>query len=237
MDTASAPIENQAEGVSQPSPETNVAPLNPINDEVAAGLKGFDIKGADLSSLGLDPLAGKYKTVADLEKSYSHLQQKFGSFAGAPEEYQAPEGVEVGEWLQEWGKEAGLNQEGFETLVSKYNEVQAEQQEQFLKEEIAKLGNNASTRIDNLRDWGVGNGIDAATMDSLFQSAAHVEALEALMNSSGVVAPADAPASQPAITNDYLSEITYAKDQYGRLKTESDPEYAKFVQEAWAKKR
>ena len=245
MDTASAPIDNQpgvdntqqAPNVNQPAPSADVTPLNPVTGDVANSLKGYDIKGADLSELGIDPLSGKYKTVKDLESAYTHLQKKFGSFAGAPDEYTLSEGLEAGDWLQEWGRENGLNQEGFEGLVTKYQEVQAEQTSAKMAEEYAKLGNNADARIDNLRDWGNANNIPVEVMDGMFQSAEHVQALEALMKGSGVQAPANVDAGQPPVTSDYLNEITYAKDDYGRLKTESNPEYAQWVQQQWAKKR
>ena len=238
MDTAqeNAPIESQeAQNVSQPSSENDIAPPQPLSDDIASSLKGYDIKGADLSSMGLDPLAGKYKNVGELEKAYTNLQSRFGSFTGAPEEYEIPDGAEVGDWFKEWGRENNLSQDGFSTLIEKFNERQAERAETYYKEEMAKLGSNVEERLNSLKDWGAANNIPPETMESLFQSADAVQALEALRSGASVQAPANTDANQPALTKEYLNEITNAVDANGRKKVESNPEYAKWVQEQWMK--
>jgi hypothetical protein len=244
MDTAQAPIEaaveqnvdmSAAQGSNQPGFSGDVTPKQAMPEDIAKSLSGYDIKAADLTALGVESLSGKYKTVGDLEKAYTHLQQRFGSFSGAPDEYEIPEGIEAGDWVKDWAKDSNLSQEGLSSLLEKYNEQTTAQQNQYYEAELQKLGPNADARLDNLRDWGKANNINEDVMADMFASAAHVEALESLMKGTSVQAPVDTQMQQPALTKDYLNEITNAKDDYGRKKVESNPEYAKWVQDQWAR--
>ena len=61
----------------------------------------------------------KFKTIGDQAKAYTDLEKMFGSFTGAPEEYQAVENGNkfVASAIENLGKDLNLNQEGYNKLV------------------------------------------------------------------------------------------------------------------------
>lgn len=212
------------------SAEVNITGSQELNESLAHHLQGYDIKNADVSNLGLEALNGKYKTVAELEKAYSNLHGRFGSFTGAPEAYDFGESEAPGEWVTNWAKEANLSQDGLNSLLSVYNEQQAAAQEAYFNEQREKLGADGEKIMSNLQAWGEANGVNAETMQSMFGSAEQVMALQSLMKASGGSVPASNDvAAQPAMTKDHLTELQLATDQYGNRKMEVDPEYAAMV--------
>ena len=138
-------------------------------------------------------LQDKYKSLTDQAAAYPELASKFGGFTGAPDDYELsfPDGVE-GEWVDEdpmmdnfksWAKENNLNQDGFTNLLHMYVQNEFDNQGQDRESELAAIGDNAQSRLQNINDFAKANlseedyqGILAATT-----TAQGVKAIEALI--------------------------------------------------------
>jgi len=196
---------------------------------------------------------GKYKSISDFEKSHDELQKSYsqktaeykehmGAFNGAPEVYEANEGIEIDAdnplfaKLQEVGKDLKLDNDGFNALVSMYNETMAEQEalhEETIKAEMAKLGDNANERIQNLTDWSNANLPEnmRGIFDSVAMSAEAVEFLEHMVSMSkpqGMAQPHQVQSS-PSYSKEDIRQMQLATDEHGNRKMSSDPAYYKKV--------
>lgn len=182
--------------------------------------------------------ANKYKSISELEKGYNNLQSKLGNFTGAPEQYEANEGVEISEdnplfgKLQEIGKDIGLNNDGFNALVQMYNDSMEEQQAMYdeqAKEEMAKLGDNANERIQNIADWTKANLSEAeqAVVDRISTDAETVQFIESMIARSKPqgVAQDNQVANAQKYDKDKLREMQLATDKNGNRLMSVDRNY------------
>lgn len=186
-------------------------------------------------------------------KAYSELQKKFGSFTGAPEEYEFKVDDAIAEVInpdelkedpvfreyQEVAKEMGINNEGFNQLAELYIKGQmadVEAAELTRQEEMKALGDNAQRRIENIQDWAKSN-LDAEDQQGLFDSltsAAAVKAVENLIGKTKNAPQATDTAPAPSIDKGKLREMMVAKDEFGNPKM-NDPSYKKQVNELYAR--
>lgn len=195
--------------------------------------------------------ADKYKTVSDQAKAYKDLEGRFGSFTGAPETYAD---VELREELKEMGieiakddplmgkalafaKDSNMNQDGFNKMVELYAETMAAESmamENFKQEQLAALGPNGTTRINNLNAWASANM--SADMIEGFQGLAttadNVKTLERLVAMTRS-APVNANESTPAtgITETEIHEMQFAKDEHGNRRIHTDKAFGKKYRE------
>jgi hypothetical protein len=192
----------------------------------------------------------KYKTMADQAKGYKELESKFGSFIGAPEEYEAPKlsdnikelGITIDpedpvlEKAKSFAKENNMNQEGFNTLVNLYAEtmlIEEKALEELKQQELKALGQSGEIRLQNLNAWASTN-LDTELFESfqgLATSADAVKTLERLvsMTRAAPVNPTEATGT-PGITPEEVKELQFANDEHGNRKMRN-PEYAKMVQQ------
>lgn len=192
---------------------------------------------------------GKYNSISDFEKSHDELQKSYsqktaeykermGAFTGAPEAYEANEGVEISEdnplfgKLQELGKDIGLDNDGFNKLVQMYNDTMAEQEGQYeaqLKEEMAKLGDNAQGRIQNINDWSKANlsEEEQGVIDRIATDAEAVQFLESMIARTKPqgMAQSHQVKSNPVYSKEEIREMQMAKDANGNRKMSTDREY------------
>jgi len=182
-------------------------------------------------------------------KSYTELEKRFGSFTGSPDEYKVnisdelkEKGVEIDadngllSDLKGMSKELGLNQDGFDKAINMLGMnflADKTADEEFRLEQLAALGDGADRRIDNLRQWASRN-LNQEHFDGfseLTQSATSVQALERIvaMTRSAPSQPNNSQAA-PAMDASKLREMKFAKDENGRMKYDTDPEYRKQVQ-------
>ena len=170
---------------------------------------------------------GKYKSVSDLETGYKELQssysKKLGGFDGAPEEYKVNEGVESNDFIESWGRENQLSNDGLNSLIEGYDKYQQEQGEKYQQEQVAILGENATERLTNVNDFlkanvGENHGIDT-------QSAAGIESIERLIAMTKQSAPAAQAAQAPIVDADKVKAMRFAKDEFGNRRMSSDPAY------------
>lgn len=196
---------------------------------------------------------GKYNSISDFEKSHDELQKSYsqktaeykermGAFTGAPEAYEANEGVEISEdnplfgKLQELGKEIGLDNDGFNKLVGMYNETMADQEAQYeetIKEEMSKLGDNAQERIQNINDWSKANlsEDEQGVVERIATDAEAVQFIESMIARSKPqgMAQSHQVKSNPTYSKEEIREMQMAKDANGNRKMSTDHEYYKKV--------
>lgn len=193
----------------------------------------------------------KYNSVADQAKAYKDLEGRFGSFTGAPEEY---EPVELREELKEMGieiaaddpmmeealkfaKETNMNQEGLNKMVNLYANVQAAEQkalQEYKAEELKALGSNAETRVNNLNAWANAN-LPPELMEGfqgMAQSAAAVQAMERLVAMTRA-APMNANAASPVSgpTAEDVHKMQFEKDEHGNRRLQTDPAFRRKFEE------
>lgn len=184
--------------------------------------------------------ANKYKSVTELETGYKNLQTKLGTHVGAPDEYTLNEGVESSDAylskLQEVGKELGLNNDGYNSMVEVYNAVNEAEEAEYkeaMQAEFAKLGDNGSTRIENINDWASANleESEVAALNSLSQTADAVILIEKFiqMSKPQQTATDNQVQTKPSYDKDKLNQMRYAKDENGQRRMSNDPEYRKKV--------
>ena len=192
---------------------------------------------------------GRSDTEAAFEqaKAYTELHKKFGSFTGAPEEYEIAlsEGLSDKINMEDYGddpiledarkmaKEWGMNNDSFNQMVDLYfrgQMAEMEAMDQVREQEMKALGNNAQRRLDNIQDWSKAN-LDAESAEALsdvLTSAKSVQAVEALIAKTRNVSQVHNETPSPAVTSDKLREMQNAKDEFGNYKM-NDPAYAKQV--------
>ncbi len=227
------------------------AQADATNDDLSNDNGGDILHGGDNGD-GVELLAGKYKTVEELEKGYKEsvsmgtkntekmndMTEKLKGFAGAPEgDYDAGDATyseAVMTELQTWGKDNGLSQDAFSSLVSAVHGADVANAEASRAAEMNKLGKDAQVRIDNVNDKLLAIfGEDlAAQYQGIGRDAAGVEALEQLVGkfSESTANPDGAGfIGVETITQDKLSELMNARDSAGMIKMQTSPEYAKSV--------
>jgi len=173
-------------------------------------------------------LPEKFNDVESLVKSYQMLESKIGNFKGAPEEYHI-DGVDMDSPLMaelaQTAKELNMSNEGFEAIVSKYNEVQQQMNEIDTETEMHNLGANAETRINNINNY-LNNNVAPDVADAIRNmatSAESIRAIEYMIQSARPSGPATGVPTQ-APQQDIVAMMN-ATDEFGSLKMETDSAY------------
>ena len=190
--------------------------------------------------------AGKFNSAGDLEKSYLELEktfhQKLGAFTGAPEAYEVNvEGVDKDDpmlsLVTEWGKEQNLSNDGLNKLIEKYVGMGDQSNEDYVKGEMEKLGDNANQRLTtlgaNLEKLVGKDGYEA--LSQTVTSADAVAALEKLIESTKPPTPTAIDSHSLAADSERLKQMQFATNDRGERLMEIDPAYAKKVRELSAK--
>lgn len=175
-------------------------------------------------------------------KAYTELQKQFGSFTGAPDEYETSidetakelgididESAPIFDELKEMGKEMGLNNEGMNkmlNIVAKNALAEMQAQDEALNAELKQL-QNGEARINQLNSFLSGSlsGEALEAVQSMPKTAAQIEGLEQLVQlAKGTpTAPTEAVASK--VSNDELKSMQFALDEHGNRKMSTDPEF------------
>lgn len=188
-------------------------------------------------------LDGKYSSVSELENGYKELQSSYSkktqeykentsNFAQttAPEAYELAEGIESNnriDALQAWGKENNLSNDALNGIISADIEAANAQQAEYISEQKGLLGKDAEARLTNISDWARANlgedNLDA--FNEMVTSAKGVELFEKLSKMSQGTQAAAVAQPKTMVDRDTLTEMRYAKDQYGNRKMSSDPQH------------
>lgn len=147
-------------------------------------------------------LAGKYKTVEDLEKGYSELNKAFSAKNNrAPEQYafDPPDGVELNDEDYALFKDLNLNDESAQKLVTYMNDTIVPQiVDAYTKAEVAELGrlwnmdpesSQFGSRVDKIQAWAQDN-LPAAMVAELSKTAEGMQSIVAVMESNAMPTPA-----------------------------------------------
>lgn len=182
-------------------------------------------------------LHDKFKTVADLGKSFTELEKKLGS---VPDDYDFSKSKYLDsdyvpfQELKQVAKEKRVPQEVFDKMLESVDKYMDEFSTDY-KEEIKKLGDNAKDRLQTLDNWAKANlskeSYEALT--SNLRSAESIKALEELrgrmMSTIPQVPNGNNGATQNSASVDdlklelannlekYKSDANYRKDLQNRL--------------------
>lgn len=179
--------------------------------------------------------AGKYNSVSDQAKAYGELETKLGGFTGAPEQYALADGLDIDtsnplfDGFAEIGKKYNMNNDMYNEVLSLYAKTNAEQQEAFIAQQRAELGENGEARLNNLKDWVTAN-IPEGLREQVVnwsQTAKDVEALEALvgLTKGQKIASPDKVNTAPEFTEEGLHKLQFEQDDYGRRRMSTDPKH------------
>jgi len=221
---------------------------------------GGVLDGGDNGSGGVEfgadgyKYAGKYATPQELETGYkesvsmhtqkmSEMGDKLKAFVGAPEgDYESVDGTDgysdpVMKSIQEWGKDNGLSQDAYGSLLKTVRDADAANLETFKADQMKLLGKDADQRITNINDkWAARFGADSLDlMNGMGQTAAQIEFFESILESTseGRVNPDGSDAGgQMKITQTQIDEMMHKEDSAGMMKMQTDPSYAKEVYSA-----
>jgi len=181
-------------------------------------------------------LPDKFKDVESLINSYKHLESKLGSLKGAPEEYEINEdvyenfGEEVLEGIVPVAKEMGLDNDGLNKLLDTAMKSQELAQQARWNIEKQKLGPNpddviadALARLNSTFDPEI-----SQTIQGMVQTAEEFNALKTILDRVQPSQPAQEP-SKTEYSEEDIQGMLFAKDDFGNLKVEVDPEYERKV--------
>ena len=180
--------------------------------------------------------------IKDQAKSYSELQSRFGSFTGAPEEYEisvSEELTEAGFQLdnesemlkdaKEFAKGLNMNQEGFNKMIELWatNELAEHRAAEEARKQAFESLDNGQTRINNISAWAnkslppelVGE------LDSVLQTPEQVKLVESMiaMTRNAPVNPDNAAPS--SISKEEVQKMQFEKDENGNRRINTDPEF------------
>jgi len=170
---------------------------------------------------------GTFKTVSDLEKGYTELRssysKKLGGFDGSPEDYTYNDGIEKNDFMETWGKDNQLSNDGMNSLIEGYTNYQNEQAQAYQAEQVKLLGDEAQARMINVNDFLNANIGENHNIDT--QSAAGIESIEKLIAMTKQTAPATQEA-RPAIDAEQVKAMRFAIDSNsGARRMSIDPAY------------
>ena len=190
-------------------------------------------------------LQTKYNSVEAQAQAYPELAKKFGSFTGAPDEYNHDflgEDFERGDSFDSAGemmRELGVDQGGYEKLMAFHNaEIDAVVKQYNDPEgERAALGADAQSRLDTV-DTFLRNNLDAEMYEDIaatVTTADSVKLVEALIGAtSPKKLPSEGGENVTGATEEDLTKMLMALDDNGERKY-NDPTYRKYVDGEWAR--
>lgn len=183
----------------------------------------------------------KYKTLADQAKAQRELEKKLGSFTGAPEKYETPEGAALDEAymakLVEFGKKHNMSQEAFSELVKQESEAFDADVTKYLADQKAAIGQDADKRLGSVAAWAKAN-LDEAGYNELREAVTSAAAFKVIERIIGMTRQAPLPkvddtVTGAAITPEQVRALHNELDAQGRRKYDIDPDHRKKVKEAY----
>ena len=181
--------------------------------------------------------SNKYKSISEQAKAYSDLEKKFGGFTGAPKDgYESPEGIESDDALlselNEFAAKTNMSQDAYndawQLLSAQDQAVNAVNQE----DELAKLGDNAHTRIKTVEGF-MKNNLSPELYEEareLVTDANSIKLVEMLVKAtSPVKLPIDGGESPTGITWPDIEVEMFKKHENGELLRSISPEHEKKI--------
>jgi len=229
----------------EPEANTETAATTETSTEEAAAAKYYLSEGVAGEGDAPEWFKGeKYKNVSEQAKGYKELEKRFGSFTGAPKEYElnlsedmVNAGVEIADDdymladAKVFAKEAGLNQEGFDKMVGLYVKNQLTDQmaqADYKTDQIKALGSDGPDRINNVSLWAEAN-MEGETMEQFKASMVSADAIQIAewfigREQNASVSPSDATTLSGKSETE-IKDMQFAKDEYGGRKIATDPAF------------
>jgi hypothetical protein len=182
--------------------------------------------------------SNKYKSISEQAKAYSDLEKKFGGFTGAPKDgYAAPEGIENDDALlselNAFAEKTNMSQDAYndawELLSAQDQAVHQVNQE----DELAKLGDNAHTRIKTVEGFMKNNLTPEVYEEAreLVTNADSIKLVEMLVKAtSPVKLPIDGGESPTGLTWSDIEAEMFKKNENGQLLRSVNAEHEKKIQ-------
>ena len=175
-------------------------------------------------------LPEKFKTVADMSKSYAELEKKFGT---VPEEYDISNSVYldpdkdiIKDFLQV-AKEKRVPKEVVDKMVDTFDRYLGEH-DVNTDEEVKKLGDNAAERLKTLNNWAKANLSDDSykALSKNLQSADSILALEELRGKM-MTSSTQIPNGNDGASQNESNTVKDIQDEIGKNyeKYKTDPKY------------
>ncbi len=188
------------------------------------------------------------ESIAEQAKGYNELSKKFGSFTGAPDEYQVAfndelkeAGIELNsddpmiEAATQFAKDSGMNQEGFDQMMNLYGmqqlanaKAQQEDNDAFAAEQMKMLGSNAESRIQNINEWANKHlsAEDIQGIQAMTTTAESVKAVERIIAMTrGASVDVDNTQSSTGVSAEEVRKMQFEKDEHGNRRISTDPEF------------
>lgn len=242
--------------VTNTDPNMDGAPVNPqITDAVTQAERPewlpekFWVEGQPAydklaqSYVELDKMRGNMKETLTQELE----QQRLAARPENPDAYALPQDERLDEelmasspvvqWWRQFAHEQGYNQEQFEAAIKTYAEVQISQIEDGYKQEMAKLGENATARVEAVQLWA-GNFFDENELEAISAActtASGIAAMEKIMEKmkgSGTVDPAVFE-KKPEVTRADIEKMM--QDRRYWHPADRDPAFVRQVEEFFSK--
>jgi hypothetical protein len=187
----------------------------------------------------------KYANVTEQAKAYRELEKRFGSFTGAPDNYEVKlsqelteKGIEIStddplyDEAVQFAKNANMSQEGFQEMMNLYATAQIAEQEarnKYVQDEIKALGDRGQERLDNLASWGKANLSEElyAGFEAMPVNAAAVKTLEHIigMTRGAPISSTNGNSAPAGVGDEELRQMQFEKDEYGNRRIQTDPEF------------
>jgi hypothetical protein len=179
-------------------------------------------------------LPEKFKTAADLSKSYSELEKKFGS---APEEYDFTKSKYLDpdyapfQDLKQLAKEKRVPKEVMDKMLESVDKYMDEFNIDY-SEEVEKLGDNGKERVTILDNWAKAN-LSKTSYEALTSNLKTAEAIQALEELRGRImstSPQIPNGNDGAINSGATVEDIKIEMSNNLEKFKADPKYRKDIQ-------
>jgi hypothetical protein len=179
-------------------------------------------------------LPDKFKTTADLAKSFNELEKRLGT---VPDDYDLSKSryldadyVPFHE-LKQLAKERRVPQDVFDKMVESLDKYMDEFKIDH-NEEITKLGSNASDRLETLNNWAKANLSDESyeALINNLRTAESVKAIEELRNKMMSGNPQIPNGNTGAIANNTSLEDLKLELTNNLAKYKTDPNYRRDLQ-------
>lgn len=190
----------------------------------------------------------KYSSIFEQAKAQREAEKRLGGFTGAPENYELSidDGIQAAinheseefKAFEQLARDSNMNNDTFNSLVNTYlksvdsfqnQEIPAEVIEEHRNEEMAKLGDNASSIINEVSSWGKNNltGEEFDVFRGLADTADNIRVLQKLIKKSTATQISASDSTSTQYTREQLGEMI--NDKYY-----ADREYRQHVDKLWA---
>lgn len=178
-------------------------------------------------------LSDKFKTVADLGKSYGELEKKYGA---APDEYDFSKSKYIDadyvpfQELKQLAKDKRVPQEVMDKMLNSFD-MYMDEFSTDPDEELKNLGDNAKERLTTLNNWAQANLSEAgfAALTRNLRDADSVKALEELRGKMMSSIPQVPNGNTGAVTNTATLDDVKLELSNNLAKYKTDPIYRKDI--------